>query len=159
MKKSILLAIIFYSLLLVDLFTVESHSIDEVYVLEGMNNSFQEKMHRFKNWVHAKKHKKQKAWARRRRRKIRLLHERVPEYVFEVLKYIESNDGSPPERYIGGRKFGNYRGSLPANTQYIEYDVHPWQPGINRGAERLIRGNNKTAWYTWDHYRTFTKIN
>lgn len=85
-------------------------------------------------------------------------HERVSRYVFAVLDYIEKHNGMPPEGYVGGRVFGNYDHKLPNNVHYHEYDVHPWQPGKNRGAERLVRGSDGSAWYTRDHYRTFERI-
>ncbi|MCV4714119.1 hypothetical protein OFC05_29060, partial [Escherichia coli] len=46
--------------------------------------------------------------------------------------------------------------------KYKEYDVNPYQKGVNRGAERLVRGTSdgKTyhTYYSNDHYRTFVKI-
>ena len=41
---------------------------------------------------------------------------------------------------------------------YREWDVNPSQPGVNRGAERLVTGSDGSAWYTSDHYQTFTRI-
>jgi len=41
---------------------------------------------------------------------------------------------------------------------YREYDVNPRQPGVNRGPERLVVGSNGRAYYTADHYRTFTPM-
>ncbi len=41
---------------------------------------------------------------------------------------------------------------------YQEWDVNRKVSGVNRGAERLITGSDGSAYYTSDHYRTFTKI-
>lgn len=82
----------------------------------------------------------------------------VPEYVFSVLHQIELHNGTPPPGYVGGRTFGNYDVVLPSSGRYQEYDVHPFVPGKNRGAERLIRANDGSAWYTFDHYKTFIKL-
>ena len=41
---------------------------------------------------------------------------------------------------------------------YREYDVHPYTPGVNRGPERLVVGSDGRAYYTGDHYGTFTEI-
>ncbi len=41
---------------------------------------------------------------------------------------------------------------------YKEYDVNPYQKGVNRGAERLVRGSDGRSYYTNDHYETFTLI-
>jgi hypothetical protein len=37
-------------------------------------------------------------------------------------------------------------------------DVNPYQSGVNRGGERIVRGSDGSAYYTNDHYRTFTRI-
>ncbi len=40
---------------------------------------------------------------------------------------------------------------------YKEYDVNPYQKGVNRGTERVVIGNGK-AYYTNDHYINFDEI-
>ena len=42
--------------------------------------------------------------------------------------------------------------------EYKEWDVNPKKPGKNRGAERLITGDNRSAYYTKDHYKTFIQF-
>ena len=42
--------------------------------------------------------------------------------------------------------------------RHQEFDVNPYQRGVNRGAERLVVGSDGRAYYTSDHYRTFTEI-
>ena len=76
--------------------------------------------------------------------------------------------GKAPAGQQGGRQFRNDgRGGgqqLPQqdasgnSIQYREWDVNPKAPGVNRGAERLVTGSDGSAYYTSDHYQTFTKI-
>lgn len=87
----------------------------------------------------------------------------VPAYVLEVLAFVEKN-GEAPEGYVGGRAFQNREKRLPQTDpsgqriRYREWDVHPKVAGQNRGAERLVTGSDRSAWYTKDHYKTFLKI-
>jgi RHS repeat-associated protein len=84
-----------------------------------------------------------------------------------TLRTIDSS-GAAPQGQKGGREFQNDgRGggeTLPktgANGEpikYREWDVKPSQPGVNRGGERIVTGSDGSAWYTNDHYQTFTKI-
>ena len=68
------------------------------------------------------------------------------------------------QTYVGGEIYQNRDRTLPQvdekdNTiTYKEYDVNPYQPGVNRGSERLIIGSNGKQWYTNDHYRTFVNF-
>jgi guanyl-specific ribonuclease Sa len=92
---------------------------------------------------------------------------RVPDKVQKVLGHIDKT-GEAPEGYEGGRTFLNLgrngeeslprRDSRGRSTAYREWDVNPHLPGHNRGAERLVTGSDGSAYYTADHYRTFTKI-
>ncbi len=88
----------------------------------------------------------------------------VPESAQQVLDYVETHNGEAPPGYVGGRPFGNYEGNLPAYDSegnpisYREYDVNPYQQGVNRGAERIVVGSNGSAFYTNDHYTTFVSI-
>lgn len=88
----------------------------------------------------------------------------VPAKVYEVLAYIDAH-GKAPEGYVGGRRFGNYEKRLPQKNKitqqkinYREWDVNPEKEGRNRGAERLVTGDDKSAHYTRDHYGTFIQI-
>lgn len=81
----------------------------------------------------------------------------VPQKVIEVLNYVKVH-GEAPEGYVGGRVFQNREHRLPETTSYNEWDVNPKVNGQNRGAERLITGKDKSAYYTNDHYRTFKRI-
>ncbi|WP_435353179.1 ribonuclease domain-containing protein [Emticicia sp. SJ17W-69] len=88
----------------------------------------------------------------------------IPNKVYEVLKYIREN-GSAPNGYVGGRKFGNYENLLPKKEpngrriNYQEWDVNPKKQGKNRGAERLITGSDGKAYFTNNHYKSFVEIN
>jgi guanyl-specific ribonuclease Sa len=78
----------------------------------------------------------------------------------DLIRYIKSNKGSAPPGYKGGRIFHNREARLPSQRSgyYREYDVHPHQPGVSRGNERLVIGDEGDVWYTADHYLTFTRI-
>jgi ribonuclease T1 len=88
---------------------------------------------------------------------------RLPQKVYEVLKYIKEN-GVAPDGYVGGRKFGNYENLLPKKDgsgrkiNYQEWDVNPKQQGRNRGAERLITGSDGKAYFTKNHYKSFQLV-
>ena len=87
----------------------------------------------------------------------------VPAKVATVLHHIDTNHKAPPG-FEGGRTFHNEEKRLPQKDKggnaisYQEWDVNPKVQGANRGAERLVTGSDGSAYYTSDHYRTFTKI-
>jgi ribonuclease T1 len=87
---------------------------------------------------------------------------RIPAKVYRVLEYIRQNN-APMNGYVGGRNFGNFEKRLPAKdangrrAKYQEWDVNPQKRGKNRGVERIITSATQ-AWYTNDHYATFTEI-
>jgi guanyl-specific ribonuclease Sa len=93
--------------------------------------------------------------------------ERIPPAAWETLQFVRSH-GQPPPGQAGGRRFGNYgRGGeqkLPlrmaqgARIDYREWDIHPRRRGQNRGPERIVTGSDGRAWYTADHYCTFTEM-
>lgn len=91
----------------------------------------------------------------------------IPRGAWETLLYVRLHREAPPG-HVGGRRFGNYgRGGeqrLPdrairgGRVDYQEWDIYPRRPGRNRGAERLVTGSDGRAWYTADHYCTFTEM-
>ncbi|NWJ41224.1 MAG: guanine-specific ribonuclease N1 and T1 [Geothrix sp.] len=87
----------------------------------------------------------------------------IPVHARETLAYVRQHGYAPPG-YVGGRVFGNYEGQLPRynakrkRIEYREWDVRPRAEGRNRGAERLVTGNDGRAWYTADHYRSFLEV-
>lgn len=87
----------------------------------------------------------------------------IPQKVYETLDYIKKNNRAP-EDYVGGRHFGDFENNLPKkdnkgnNIDYKEYDVNPKVKGKNRGAERLVIGDDGRAWYTNNHYKSFIEV-
>jgi guanyl-specific ribonuclease Sa len=81
-----------------------------------------------------------------------------------VASSVMANNGAPPAGYVGGRVFENRDGDLPEKDakgnpiRYWEYDVYKYVEGRNRGKVRVVIDSNWTAWYTNDHYRTFSKL-
>ncbi|MEQ1793184.1 MAG: ribonuclease domain-containing protein [Nitrospira sp.] len=83
----------------------------------------------------------------------------VPLKAQELLKRLQEREGAPLPGYIGGRDFQNRERRLPRG-HYREYDVNPKIRGRSRDAERLvIEQRTGKAYYTGDHYRTFTPLN
>lgn len=83
----------------------------------------------------------------------------VPEKAREVLAEIRKRNGEPLPGYVGGRVFGNREGRLPRGD-YREYDVNPKRSGKSRGTERIvIEQRSGKAYYSRDHYETFTPMN
>lgn len=79
----------------------------------------------------------------------------------ETLEYARANGGKARDGYVGNRIFLNREGKLPTTDssgniiRYREYDVNPYVPGVDRGAERIVIGSNGYAYKTVNHYRTF----
>jgi ribonuclease T1 len=88
---------------------------------------------------------------------------KAPQYVLDVLEYVKQNNKAP-RGFVGGRNFQNRENRLPkisnqgAKIKYQEWDVFEKEQGKNRGAERLITGSDKSAWYTKNHYKSFVRI-
>ena len=63
-----------------------------------------------------------------------------------------------------GGTYHNKSGALPSSDSngngisYNEYDVNNKIPGQSRDAERFVRGDDGSVYYTDDHYSTFRKI-
>ena len=64
-----------------------------------------------------------------------------------------------PGKCIGGDRFGNYEGLLPAanGRKWTECDINTLG-AKSRGAERLIFSNDGLIYYTADHYESFTLL-
>ncbi len=91
----------------------------------------------------------------------------VPEAAWRTLALIDA--GEWPEAANapgtqGGRSFGNNERRLPrtddsgVRIRYREWDVNAKNPHSGRDAERIVTGNDGSAWYTGDHYSTFTRM-
>ncbi len=92
----------------------------------------------------------------------------VPSKAFDTLEYIKKH-GAPPPNYKGGKSFlndGRDGGTLLPKTDaqgkeilYKEYDVDPKPSGTGqRGGERMVIGSDGSAYYTSDHYQSFSPI-
>ena len=91
----------------------------------------------------------------------------LPARVRRTLAYIDSGDwpaaaDAPGTR--GGDTFRNNERRLPTRgadgkrLTYREWDVNPKKRGRGRDAERIVTGSDGSAYYTLDHYDSFTKI-
>ena len=60
---------------------------------------------------------------------------------------------------IGGDRFGNYEGLLPAKEgrAYTECDIDTMHAS-SRGAKRIVFSNDGLIYYTDDHYESFTLL-
>jgi ribonuclease T1 len=77
----------------------------------------------------------------------------------DLLEAIQQHEGKALPGYIGGGAFQNRERRLPRG-HYREYDVSPNIRGRSRDAERIvIEQDTGKAYYTGDHYRTFTPLN
>ena len=87
----------------------------------------------------------------------------IPQKVYKVLEYVRANNDAMPG-YVGGRNFQNRERQLEAKDasgqkiKYQEWDVNPKRNGVNRGTERLITGSDGRAWFTNNHYASFTEV-
>ncbi|MFI1465539.1 ribonuclease domain-containing protein [Nocardia carnea] len=91
----------------------------------------------------------------------------VPERAYETLEEIDAGrwpDSANAPGTKGGITFRNREGRLPATddsgkrVEYQEWDVNPKKRGQSRDAERIVTGSDGSAWYTGDHYDTFTRM-
>ncbi|MGA6208343.1 ribonuclease domain-containing protein [Nocardia testacea] len=91
----------------------------------------------------------------------------VPDRAYATLAEIDAGrwpDSANAPGTKGGVRFGNREGRLPATdsagkaVEYQEWDVNPKKPGQSRDAERIVTGSDGSAWYTGDHYDTFTRM-
>jgi guanyl-specific ribonuclease Sa len=86
----------------------------------------------------------------------------APENAWNTFDQVEAN-GSPLAGFKGGGSFANdgRAGSqiLPSDgAPYSEWDVNPNVQGVDRGGERIVTGSNGTAYYTSNHYQSFTQF-
>ncbi|OGW48742.1 MAG: hypothetical protein A2V62_11665 [Nitrospirae bacterium RBG_19FT_COMBO_58_9] len=83
----------------------------------------------------------------------------LPQKARDLLEAIQQHEGKALPGYIGGGVFQNRERRLPRG-RYREYDVNPKIRGRSRDAERIvIEQDTGRAYYTGDHYRTFTPLN
>lgn len=68
-----------------------------------------------------------------------------------------STKNIPSNMNIGGDRFGNREGLLPAGHTYYECDIGT-TGGRNRGAKRIVFSSDGLVYYTNDHYESFTLL-
>ena len=86
---------------------------------------------------------------------------KAPQKAYDVADEVLSKNGAAPQGYKGGRTFANDGrdgGQVLPKGNYKEYDVNPYVKGQNRGAERIVIGDDGSVWYTNEHYKKFTQI-
>ncbi|UGY90625.1 ribonuclease domain-containing protein [Streptomyces gobiensis] len=83
--------------------------------------------------------------------------DQLPEQARETLRLID--DGGPFPYRKDGTVFGNFERRLPrqARGYYREYTV-PTPGSRDRGARRIVTGENGERYYTSDHYDTFKAV-
>ncbi|WP_433661835.1 ribonuclease domain-containing protein [Nocardia sp. CA-128927] len=91
----------------------------------------------------------------------------VPANAYDTLREIDAGrwpDSANAPGTKGGDRWMNRAGTLAAKDgsgkpiSYQEWDVNPKQRGRSRDAERIVTGSDGSAWYTGDHYETFTRM-
>jgi guanyl-specific ribonuclease Sa len=90
----------------------------------------------------------------------------IPDRAYATLEKIDAGtwpaSGTPGTK--GGTNWTNWERTLPLTdaqgnpVSYTEWDVNNKIPGHNRDAERIVTGSDGSAWYTGDHYQTFTRM-
>ena len=63
-----------------------------------------------------------------------------------------------PGKSIGGDRFGNYEGLLPAKKGRQWYEADCYYNGGRRNAYRILFSNDGLVYYTDDHYESFTQM-
>ena len=87
----------------------------------------------------------------------------VPQKAMDIAFYVTENKHTL-KGYVGGRIFENREHLLPEKDKnnrviiYKEYDINPKVQGQNRGAERIILGDDESRYYTSNHYQSFIKF-
>ncbi|WP_327722434.1 ribonuclease N [Streptomyces sp. NBC_00490] len=82
---------------------------------------------------------------------------RLPAQARETLDLIDAGGPFPYEK--DGSVFGNFERRLPAHTRgyYHEYTV-PTPGSRDRGARRIVTGQDDEIYYTDDHYDSFRAV-
>ena len=87
----------------------------------------------------------------------------VPQKAMDIAFYVRENNRTL-KGYVGGRIFENRERLLPIKNKYNqqiickEYDINPKVKGQNRGAERIVLGDDDSRYYTNNHYQSFIKF-
>jgi RHS repeat-associated protein len=83
----------------------------------------------------------------------------VPSQAYRTLNLMDRHRGDSLPGYALSKTYKNVSfPKLPEGGKYREYDVYPKGNG-GRGAERIvINQDTGAAWYTPDHYRSWTQM-
>lgn len=87
----------------------------------------------------------------------------IPRAAYTALLYYQLHKEAPPG-FNGIKEFRSSKSGLPEIDQngkpvaYIESDIFPVVPNINRGNQRIIVSNDGTAYFTPNHYQSFIEI-
>lgn len=90
----------------------------------------------------------------------------VPQAAWDTLAKIDAGQWPPSDDSgtRGGALWTNRDGALPGVTgagvpiRYQEWDVNRKQAGRSRDRERIVTGDDGSAWYTGDLFATFTRM-
>ncbi|MBB5914755.1 guanyl-specific ribonuclease Sa [Nocardia transvalensis] len=91
----------------------------------------------------------------------------VPDRAYQTLREIDAGrwpDSANAPGTKGGDQWMNRDGTLSKTDSagkpvtYKEWDVNPKKRGQTRDAERIVTGSDGSAYYTGDHYKTFTRM-
>lgn len=91
----------------------------------------------------------------------------APDRVMRTLALIDAGlwpEAAQAPGTRGGATFRNNERRLPTTgadgrrLRFQEWDVNPKKPHRGRDAERVVTADDGSAWFTLDHYRSFTQI-
>ncbi len=66
-------------------------------------------------------------------------------------------EGTPPHYGEDGQPWGDREKLLPTNDSYEEF-VHPTPGGGPESAQLIVGQTTKTVYFTFDHYRSFLRV-
>ncbi|WP_369384159.1 ribonuclease domain-containing protein [Streptomyces sp. cg36] len=90
----------------------------------------------------------------------------IPERAFRTLSLIDAGEWPPNDASgtKGGATLPNRNGALPRThgdgspIHYRQWDVNRKEPGQARDSERIVTGDDGSAWYSADLFRTFQRM-
>ncbi|MEV4923367.1 ribonuclease domain-containing protein [Streptomyces roseoverticillatus] len=83
----------------------------------------------------------------------------APDRAWHTLSLIDAGQWPPGDGSgtRGGAVWPNRESRLPS-AHYRQWDVNRKQPGRPRDGERIVTGDDGSAWYTPDLFHTFTRM-
>ncbi|MEU8548298.1 ribonuclease domain-containing protein [Streptomyces roseoverticillatus] len=83
----------------------------------------------------------------------------APDRAWHTLSLIDAGQWPPGggSGTRGGAVWPNRESRLPS-ARYRQWDVNRRQPGRPRDGERIVTGDDGSAWYTPDLFHTFTRM-